>query len=327
MKRPQPGSRPAAAEAIRIGVSSCLLGNQVRYDGGHKRDGFLVETFGPYVDWIPVCPEFEMGLGVPRPTLRLQRADEGVRLVMPDTGGDYSEAMRRFARRRVAQLATADLCGYVLKKDSPSCGMERVKVYAANRMPSRDGRGLFAEALIACFPHLPVEEEGRLNDPALRENFVERVFAYHRLRRLFRERWTLGDLVAFHTRHKLQLMAHSPKSYSEMGRLVARAKGTPRAPLRARYEAEFMGALSTLATRRRHTNVLHHVLGYFTRRLDGDSRREQLSVIEDYRAGLVPLVVPLTLIRHYVRLFGVTYLEGQTYLEPHPKELMLRNHV
>jgi uncharacterized protein YbgA (DUF1722 family)/uncharacterized protein YbbK (DUF523 family) len=314
-------------ERIRIGVSACLLGRAVRYDGGHKRDAFLVETFGPHIEWVPVCPEVELGLGTPRPTLRLEHDGDGVRLVMPKTRADYTAAMRRYAGTRVATLAVDDLCGYILKKDSPSCGMERVKVYGAHGVPAKSGRGLFAGALMQRFPNLPVEEEGRLNDPALRENFVERVFACHRLHALFAQRWTLGDLVAFHTAHKLQLMAHAPKAYERLGRLVATAKHTPRAALRERYEAELMGALKVLATPRRHVNVLQHMVGYFKKQLDDASRRELSTLIDDYRVGLIPLVVPITLVRYYVRRFDIAYLKGQVYLEPHPKELMLRNHV
>jgi uncharacterized protein YbgA (DUF1722 family)/uncharacterized protein YbbK (DUF523 family) len=314
-------------EPVRVGVSSCLLGNKVRYDGGHKRDGFLVETFGRYVDWLPVCPEMEFGLGTPRPSLRLERSGDDVRLVMPKTGQDHTDAMRRYASKRAAWLAADGLCGFVFKKDSPSCGVYRVKVYDGNTMPARTGRGLFAEALMRRHPNLPVEEEGRLNDPMLRENFVERVFAYQRLRSLFEGRWTIGKLVAFHTAHKLQLLAHAPKRYEQLGRLVAGAKGMARAELRERYEAEFMSALALVATRKRHVNVLQHIIGYFKKQLDDASRRELLGVVEDYRAGLVPLVVPLILIRHYVRRFDLEYLKGQLYLDPHPKELMLRNHV
>jgi len=322
----QPAASPAE-EPIRIGISACLLGREVRYDGGHKRDAFLVETFGPYVEWVPVCPEVEIGLGIPRPTLRLERRGADVHLIMPKTGDDYTDTMRDYADKRVAALAHDDLCGYILKKDSPSCGMERVKLYGTNTIPSKSGRGLFAEALMQRFPNLPVEEEGRLNDPPLRENFVERVFAYRRVRSLFGRRWTLGDLVAFHTAHKLQLMAHSPKTYERLGRFVAIAKNVARGEVRARYESLFMQGLTLLATPARHTNVLQHMAGYFKKLLDDESKRELQSVIDDYRRGLVPLVVPVTLVRHYVRRFDVAYLEGQVYLEPHPKELMLRNHV
>ncbi|MBZ5668593.1 MAG: DUF523 and DUF1722 domain-containing protein [Acidobacteriia bacterium] len=316
-----------ASPPIRIGISSCLLGEQVRYDGGHKRDAYLVDTLGHYLEWVPVCPEVEMGLGTPRDTLRLVRIGEAIRMVMPKTGADHTEGMRSFSSRRVRALAGQDLCGYVLKKGSPSCGMERVRVFDAHGVPTKSGRGLFATALLERFPDLPVEEEGRLADPRLRENFIERVFAYHRLRLLFAGKWKRGDLVRFHTTHKLLLAAHSPRMYGNLGRLVANARALPRSTLSARYAAEFMSALRVIATPKRHASVLQHMAGYFRRQLDDGSRRELLSLIEDYRQGLVPLVVPLTLVRHYFRKFQITYLQGQVYLEPHPKELMLRNHV
>jgi len=202
---------------IRIGISACLLGEKVRYDGGHKRDAYLVETLGRFVQWVPVCPEIEMGLGTPRETLRLVRLGGGVRMVMPKTGANYTDAMQDFAGRRIRELAKEDLSGYILKKGSPSCGMERVRVFDAHGVPVKSGRGLFAEALLRYFPDLPVEEEGRLCDRALRENFIERVFAYHRLQTLFAKRWTYGDLVAFHTAHKLLLMAHSPPGLRQSG--------------------------------------------------------------------------------------------------------------
>jgi uncharacterized protein YbgA (DUF1722 family)/uncharacterized protein YbbK (DUF523 family) len=312
--------------AIRIGVSSCLLGCKVRFDGGHKKDDFLVGTFGRWVEWVPVCPEVEVRMGTPRESVRLVREGDGVRLVAPKSGKDWTDAMGSYAVERVEELVGKRLCGYVLKKDSPSCGMERVKVYGAG-MPTKSGTGVFAQALLARLPNLPVEEEGRLCDPQLRDNFVERVFAYHRLRQFFDGRWVLSGLVAFHTANKLQLMAHAPKAYEALGRLVAGAKATPRDEVTVRYEDAFMQGLKVVATVRRNTNVLQHILGYFKNLLDTDARAELLALIEDYHRGLVPLIVPITLVRHYVRLHGVSYLAGQTYLEPHPKELMLRNHV
>jgi uncharacterized protein YbgA (DUF1722 family)/uncharacterized protein YbbK (DUF523 family) len=316
-----------APDTLRIGISACLLGQQVRFDGGHKRDAFLVDTLGPLVEWVPVCPEVEVGLGTPRETLRLVRRDDAVRMVQPKSGRDITDEMRSWARRRVEALAGERLAGYVLKKDSPSCGMERVRIYAESGMADRGGRGLFAEALIARFPTLPVEEEGRLSDPRLRENFVERIFAYARLRAFFEPRWTVGGLVGFHTAHKLTLLSHSPEIYYGMGRLVAGAKSMGRADLEAQYRARFMEALARLATTRKHVNVLTHMLGHFKQRLDADDRAEFLASIEDYRLGLVPLVVPVTLLKHHVRRHEVEYLAGQVYLDPHPRELMLRNHV
>ena len=314
-------------EPIRIGISSCLLGQHVRFDGGHKRDAFLVDTFGQFVEWVPVCPEVELGLGTPRESLRLVRKGDLVHMVNGKSGRDITVEMRRWAKARVDALAGDDLAGYVLKKDSPSCGMERVKVYGESGMADKSGRGLFAEALMARFPRLPVEEEGRLSDPRLRDNFVERVFAYVRLRALFAPRWTMGDLVRFHTAHKMALLAHSPQLYAGLGRLVAGAKTMARAEVESRYRDLFMDALAKMATTRRHTNVLQHMAGHFKELLDADAKQELLATIEDYRCGLVPLVVPLTLVRHHVRRHKVEYLAGQVYLDPHPKELMLRNHV
>jgi uncharacterized protein YbgA (DUF1722 family) len=235
--------------------------------------------------------------------------------------------MRRYAKSRVAALAKEDLSGYLLKKSSPSCGMERVKVYKGKSPSSRNGRGLFAEALLTRLPNLPVEEEGRLHDPRLRENWVTRVFAYHRLRSVWRRRWTVGDLVRFHTAQKFLLLAHSPQDYRELGRLVAAAKTYSRHELRETYEARLMAGLSKIATQAKNTNVLEHILGFFKKDLDKSARQELLEHIRDYRRGLVPLVVPLTLITHYVRLLEVEYLRDQVYLNPHPKELALRNHV
>jgi len=316
-----------AVDPIRIGISACLLGEKVRFDGGHKRDGFLADTFGRFVEWVPVCPEVECGFGTPREAMRLRRAVEGVRLVTVKTAQDVTNRMERYADHRLDQLAAEGLCGYVLKKDSPSCGMERVKIYDAHGSPSRTGRGVFAAKLLERYPHLPVEEEGRLSDPRLRDNFVERVFAYRRLTGLFEGRWNVAGLVRFHTAHKLALMAHSVEAYRRLGQLVAQAKAHSRREVESAYTATFMKALSVIATPRRHVNVMQHMAGYFKTSLDEESKAELLATVEDYRRGLVPLIVPLTLFRHHVRRHDVSYLAGQVYLEPHPRELMLRNHV
>ncbi len=321
---PPLGPRPAA---LRIGISACLLGEEVRFDGGHKKDAFLTGVLAPHVEWVPVCPEVEVGMGTPRETLRLVRRDGRTRMVTTRTAVDWTDAMRTWSTGRVEQIAGADLDGYVLKKDSPSCGMERVKVYGGDGPGTRDGRGVFAEVLLQRLPLLPIEEEGRLCDPRLRENFIERVFAYRRLKDLFRSKWTTGDLVRFHTANKMALLAHSTVRYQELGRLVAGVKALGRAELRSQYERMFMATLAVPATTRRHTNVLSHMAGHFKDTLDAASRRELAAAIDEYRTGLVPLVVPLTLIAHYVRVHEVDYLAGQVYLQPHPRELMLRNHV
>jgi uncharacterized protein YbgA (DUF1722 family)/uncharacterized protein YbbK (DUF523 family) len=322
---PDASSDPAR---VRIGISACLLGQEVRYNGGHKRDSFLTDTFGQFVEWVSVCPEVEIGMGTPRPPIRLERAGEnGVRLVMPSTGGDYTEAMRSYAERRVAELAALSLDGYVLKKDSPSCGMERVKVYQGANA-TKDGRGMFADVLLARLPDLPVEEEGRLNDPLLRENFVTRVFVHHRWQEGERAGWTRAGLMRFHERHKFLLMARNQAGMRRLGRLLGESgKSDPAGDLARAYRQGLTEVLRRPATRRGHTNVLLHLQGYVSDRVDREDRAELVETIERYRTGLVPLIVPLTLLRHHVRRLGVEYLRDQVYLEPHPHELMLLNHV
>jgi uncharacterized protein YbgA (DUF1722 family)/uncharacterized protein YbbK (DUF523 family) len=312
---------------IRIGISACLLGENVRYDGGHKHDRYLTQTLGQHFDWVPVCPEVEFGLGTPREPIRLERHTDEIRLVTPSTGRDLTEPMRNFCAVRVRQLIREDLDGYILKSDSPSCGWVRVRVHSAKGAPTRTGRGFFAEALAERFPHLPIEEEGRLCNPILRENWIERVFAYRRIKSLWEGRWTLQSLIAFHTAHKLTLLAHSPRIYRELGSLTGEAKKLGRQELRRRYHDLFMSGLAVLATKGRHANVLQHMAGYVREQLDDESRRELSDLIDDYRNGALPLIVPLTLLKHYVRKFKISYLAGQIYMDPHPKELALRNHV
>ena len=322
-----PGDRP------RIGISRCLLGDEVRYDGGHKRNPLLVDTFGRYVDWVPVCPEVEMGMGTPREAIHLVASADGVpsgntrvRLIGVRSAHDWTPAMDRWRRQRLRELADADLSGYVLKKDSPSCGLQGVRVTGAAGI-TRSGRGLFAQALVDTMPNVPLEDESGLEDPRVRENFVERVFAYQRVRRFFAGTWTTADLVGFHMAHKLQLLAHSRQAHAALGRLIARAKDLTRREVASLYERTFMDALRKMATPSRHAAVLHLIVGHLKRQLDEASRHELLSAIEDHRKGFVPLIVPLMLIRHHVRHHEVESLRGQMYLEPHPGELCLRNHA
>ncbi len=281
---------------------------------------------------MPVCPEVECGLSVPREAMRLVGDPAAPRLVTNKTGIDHTRRMLDYAEVRVEALARDELRGFIFKKDSPSSGLHRVKVYGENGIPGKSGRGLFAAAVVDRFPLLPVEEEGRLNDPELRENFIERVFAYNRLKAFLSDyaggkAGGLGALVEFHTIHKLQLMAHSVPLYRELGALVAHAKGRDTAELAERYEELFMKALSMLATVKKNCNVLDHSMGYFKKDLSADEKAELLEIIDRYRKGFVPLIVPITIIRHYVRKYGEAYLEGQIYFAPHPAELMLRNHV
>lgn len=312
----------------RLGISSCLLGQRVRYDGQHKKDDFLTQTLGPFVEWVPVCPEVEVGMGVPREAIRLVGSIEHPRLIGERSQKDWTQSMRDYTQERVRQLSGMDLCGFILKKDSPSCGMERVRVYPGKgKAPNRNGRGLFAQVLLEASPLLPIEEEGRLNDPKLRDNFIERVFAYQRWTTLLDDRPSLGTLVAFHAAHKFVLMAHSEPHLRQLGRLVAGAKGRPLREALEEYGRVFMEALGVPATARKHVNVLTHLAGYFSKQLSAEERAELAETIADYHHGLVPLIVPITLIRHYVKKHRIAYIQDQVYLQPHPKELMLRNHV
>jgi uncharacterized protein YbgA (DUF1722 family)/uncharacterized protein YbbK (DUF523 family) len=313
---------------VRIGISSCLLGEHVRFDGNHKRDAFLVEVFGRHVTWVPVCPEVEMGLGVPRETMRLEQHGPEIRLVMPKTGADHTDRLRTFAAQRLTALGRERLCGYILKKDSPSCGMERVRLYSSTGVPDRSGQGLFAAALMQRFPHLPVEEEGRLQDPRLRENFVARVFAYQRWGQMTEQKITRAGLQQFHAQHKFVLVAHSQIGTRRVGRILAHPGQFPdEQAWAAAYLDGFTEVMRRAPTRRGHTNVLQHLAGYVSDHLDRDEREELTEIIDQYRRGLLPLIVPVTLIRHYVRKFQVPYLLDQVYLSPHPHELMLLNHL
>jgi uncharacterized protein YbgA (DUF1722 family)/uncharacterized protein YbbK (DUF523 family) len=312
---------------LRIGISRCLLGHEVRYDGGHKRDQFLTEVLGCYVEWVPVCPEVEAGLGTPREAMRLVGDADRPRLITIKSGSDYTEVLESTTVVRIQALKKLDLSGYVFKKDSPSCGMERVRLYNPHGMPNRQGIGIFARAFMNHFPLIPVEEEGRLCDPGLRENFIERVFCYRRYQDLVNGGFTRQAVVRFHTIHKYLLMAHSQPHYQALGRLVGQADRHRPRELVVAYGEIFMKALRVKATVRKHVNVLQHIVGFFKNRLSAQEKRELLGVIDDYHRELTPLIVPMTLIKHYVRMFEVGYIRDQVYLNPHPKELMLRNHV
>ncbi|MHC4548742.1 MAG: YbgA family protein [Planctomycetota bacterium] len=321
-------AQAAPAPRLRLGVSSCLLGERVRFNGDHKRDRFVTDVLSRYIEWVPVCPEFEMGLGAPRESMRLVGDPADPRLIAPASGTDHTAAMKRFVRARLRELTHAGLHGFIVKKDSPTCGMTRVRVWhAGGGGNERKGTGLFTGALMDRLSLLPVEEEGRLHDPRLRENFIERVFAYYRWSEFLGNRPRRRDLVHFHTTHKLSLRSHGEKQYRELGRLVADLKGRPLRETLATYGNGFMATLRVLATPSKHANVLYHMLGYLKRALDGADRRELAERIEEYRNGRVPLVVPLTLFQHHFRRHPVDWIAEQTYLAPYPAELMLRNRV
>lgn len=311
---------------IRIGISSCLLGQKVRYDGGDKHDSFINGTLARFFKFMPICPEVAIGLGVPREPIRLLGDPAHPRAVgVRNEELDITEPLTDFSRKMAHELAGA-ISGYILKSKSPSCGMERVKLYC-NGVPSKQGVGLYARELMREQPLLPVEEEGRLGDPVLRENFIERVFAYRRWQELAASGLSAEKLVAFHTAHKLALMAHSPEHYRLLGRLVAEAGSRPLDVLAEEYIRGFMETLKQRATRKRHANVLMHLMGYLKKQLDSADKAELLGLIEAYRLGQVPLIVPITLLKHHFRRFPDPYIATQVYLNPHPPELMLRNWV
>jgi len=317
----------AASPEIRVGVSSCLLGQEVRYNGGHSRDRYVTDILTEHFALVPVCPEAELGMGTPRETVRLVGTAEAPRMVGSASQTDWTSRMNRWSRRRARQLGAENLCGYIFKKNSPSCGVFRVKVTQEKGTPPQKGRGLFAAEFARQHPLLPIEEEGRLNDPHLRENFIERVFALHRLQHVFSGRWKRGAVVDFHACEKYLLMAHDPQGLKKLGQSLAAVASETPTRFRAHYMSDFMAILTKTATVRKHVNTLQHIAGYLRTHLSDDEHHRVLAVVEDYRHGLVPLIVPMTLIRHYIELHDVAYVNRQTYLNPHPRELMLRNHV
>lgn len=307
---------------IPIGVSSCLLGAEVRYDGGHKRDAYIVGTLGRHFEFFPVCPEMAIGLGAPREPIRLVAGGDGAPRAVGVRNADMDVTERLEA---VGRETAGRLCGYIFKSKSPSCGMARVKVYGDGAMPRHDGRGVYARALMEALPLLPVEEEGRLGDPLLRENFIERMFVYRRWQELTAAGLTAAGLVDFHSRHELLAMAHSQAAYRRLGRRVAQTGTLPLAQLAAEYFADLMESLQRKATRQSHTNVLQHLMGYLKKALDAGDKAELLQCLDAYRLGRVPLIVPITLLKHHFRRHPHAYVARQYYLEPHPEELMLRN--
>lgn len=315
-------------EKIRLGVSTCLLGERVRYDGQHKRDPFVCDTLGPHVEYVPVCPEVECGMGIPREAVRLVGDPSAPRLVGSRTGADRTDQMLVWARKRVRELEREHLCGFVFKAKSPSSGMARVKIYHGCKATVNGfGPGLFARLFMEHFPLLPVEEEGRLNDPGLRENFIERIFTLKRYRDAMEGARGIGVLTAFHARHKLLFMAHDPAATRALGRRLASAGKADLGETRQWYEKDLLRILARHATPSKHTDVLMHMMGYFKKSLSADEKREMLDLIVRFKQGLLPLVVPVTLQQHYVRKYGEPYLARQVYLHPHPMELKLRNHA
>lgn len=312
-------------EKLKIGVSACLLGQNVRYNGGHQLNHFIRDILGQYMDFVPVCPEVECGMPIPRETLRLVGNEEAPRLVTSRSGIDHTEQMQCWAEEKVKQLEQEELCGFIFKKDSPSSGLYRVKVYSEQGMPRNVGTGMFARAFTRHFPLLPVEEDGRLNDGRLRENFIESVFVFKNFRDLVALPPSRGALVNFHTRHKLLLLAHSQEHYRRMGRFIANMPESVEEAY-SHYGKLLAETLRVRTTAKKHCNVLLHILGYFKNALSPDEKQEVLEMIEAYRLADVPLIVPITLLNHYVRKFDQPYLRDQYYLHPHPLDLRLRSH-
>ncbi len=311
---------------ITLGISSCLLGNEVRHDGGHKRNVYTTTTLAEYFTFRSYCPEMAIGLGVPRPTIRLTRSSDGIRLTGSDGPDlDVTEDMNKWSEGAIEGMH--DLSGFILKNNSPSCGMERVRVYADKGAPSRDGTGLFAAALISSMPWLPVEEEGRLNDPMLRENFIERVFVFYRWQRMMSEGLSVSSVMEFHQRHKFILLAHDEEEYRRLGPLIAGANKKNLDQVASEYLLCMMTSLKARSSRKRHTNVLMHIMGFLKNKIDSDDKQEMIEVMDNYRHGKVPLIVPVTLMNHHLRRFPDEYISNQYYMAPYPEELMLRNMI
>ncbi|MBU4053052.1 MAG: DUF523 and DUF1722 domain-containing protein [Proteobacteria bacterium] len=312
---------------LKIGISRCLLGENVRYDGGHSQDHFLTDTLGLYVSYVPVCPEVECGMSIPREAMRLMGDSQSPRLVTVRTGEDKTGLMQKWISPKLSALEKENLCGFIFKKNSPSSGLFKVKVYGESGIPQKTGVGLFARAFTERFPLIPVEEDGRLNDPKLREMFIEQIFTMKRWRELLTQPRRLGALVDFHTRHKLLIFSHSQNQYRAMGKLIALGKSIPTASLYDLYEKKLMDALKLATTVKKNVNVLQHMMGYFKKDLSADEKKEMLEILDQYAKEEVPLIVPITLLNHYVRKYQQAYLSDQVYLNPHPLALKLRNHA
>jgi len=325
-KKESAGSSENQAAKPLVGISTCLLGENVRYDGGHKLNRYLSDMLGRYVEFVPVCPEVECGLGIPREAMRLVDTGSGIRLMTQKTGKDITPVMEEWMKGRLADLAKLPLCGFIFKSKSPSSGLERVKVYKKTSA-AKTGIGVFARGFTGAFPLVPVEEDGRLNDSGLRENFIERIFACHRWNSLTGRPLTKKALYEFHAEYKYMLMAHSPKDLKTLGAYIANVSADPVETVYETYFKQFITALKQIATVRKNTNVLDHLMGYFRDDLEAGEKQELKVIIKQYHDGLVPLIVPVTLINHYVRKYKPGYLEKQVYLHPSPPELMLRNHV
>jgi len=313
---------------IKIGVSSCLIGEKVRWNGDHKQNHYVREILAKYFECVSVCPEMEVGMGVPRETVALYGNLERTQMISKKTQTDWTKPMQKYIEDRINALTREELCGYIFKSQSPSCGLGKVPVHAefgGNKV--RYGPGMFAAKFIQKFPLVPTEDEERLNNSRIRENFIVKVFSFYRLQTLYKKNFSLGALVKFHTQQKFLLLAHSRKHYEALGQLVAKPKAISKEALKEIYGKIFMEAFTFKATQKKNTDVLLHMMGFLKKTLTKGEKANILSTIEDYRKGLLPLIVPVTLICHQVNKYKIEYLMGQVYLNPYPRELILRNHV
>lgn len=310
----------------KIGISRCLLGANVRYNGGHKLDHYIKDTLGEFVEFVPICPEVEAGFGIPREAMELYEDSDGIKLVEKNSREDLTPTMNSWIEGKIPEIKEWDLCGFILKSKSPSCGVFRTRLYRENKPPSLNSRGLFAKELIDSIPEMLIEEEGRLHDPIIRDNFIERIFINLRWKEIIDEP-TVTKLMKFHEYIKYTLMAHSPKLQKDLGKIVASStKNTLDSDYNSYYSL-LNNCLAIYSDKKNHRNVLDHIMGYFKRDLTADEKAELKELIENYSRGLVPLIVPITLLNHYVRKYKQDYLRTQFYLNPHPLELMLRNHI
>lgn len=314
------------SKAIKIGVSSCLLGEQVRFDSGHKKNAFITGLLSDYFEFKPFCPEVAIGLGIPRQPIRLVVSGNSIRCKgTVNEELDVTDKLENIALQQRHWLG--ELSGYIFKKNSPSCGMERVKLFNENGIPSRNGVGVYARQIIKNFPHLPVEEEGRLEDPHIRENFVRRIYIYARWRSMSQAQITLRQLQNFHAQHKYIFMSHNQQKAKDLGVLLADTNVSDINVLAEHYLNEMMSLLKIIATKKNHVNTLHHIQGYLKKHLDAADKEELDNMISDYRNGLLPLIVPITLLRHHFRKFPNAYITESFYMKPHPGELMLLNKI
>ena len=315
----------STVSTINLGISSCLVGEKVRFDSGHKRNSFIMNVLASHFNLMPFCPEMEIGLGTPREAIRLVNVEDDIRCVGTRTKSlDVTDKLTSCANQQ--KHWHKDLCGYILKKDSPSCGMERVKLYKGE-IPERTGVGLYAAQLMKNFPHLPVEEEGRLGDAIIRENFIQRVFVYARWKVLCRENLSWKSITDFHANHKYIYMSHNPKMAKELGKWLAGNNKIHIETLKESYLEMMMKLLKIKASRKNHVNTLQHIQGYLKTKIDANDKEELNEVVEQYRLGLLPLIVPITLLRHHFRKFPHHYIESSFYMRPHPSELMLLNNL